>query len=647
MTTRSTTTMATKAWTLAIALLLPALASAQTNDCLSTKCQNPAAVSAMQTTLGQECECAGAASASKHMACVKKSISRAIKSGAFPKACKTSIVRCEAAVGCGKGIRPFRTVQEVFTQSCALPTCHSTITRQGELALDSEEVSYASLVNRKATHVDANGATLVVPGDPKNSFLVQKLKGTAVGDRMPQAARPLSAGTIKLIEDWIKRGAKATADECLPVDAIPGGAKKRSKKTCNDRPLKTGNFVWAPEPPLDPPAPGTGIQLYTPPRPVDAGTEWETCYAFKDIDWLGIAASMGYPEGKTPFIRQQTYRMHEGSHHLLMYAYWGDFPEQWADGYFPCSAAQCEAWNQGDCPSDAGKRTIPIGGTQVAGTRYDVVYPQGVGIPVLGTKMVVIANLHYTNPFQPPQPIYGESWLNLYLYPPNEFKAILDGIFALNAGDLFVEPYQTKTISRVWRPRGLVAGGSPDAAVFNLFGHMHKRGTEFKIDILRGGNCSNNPEYACGRDDDCRCWPGRERDGCIEGSTCVRQPNAEDSTIYYTTAWDRAPILQFQKPYLLVDHDEGLRWTCTHVNGVEGDPAKPPKRCGPGCEACGWDDATRTCIFQHGVDRGFQSELHTYAEGEPMPVIFGELADDDMCNMFGYFINQADLPKLP
>jgi hypothetical protein len=83
------------------------------------------------------------------------------------------------------------------------------------------------------------------------------------------------------------------------------------------------------------------------------------------------------------------------------------------------------------------------------------------------------------------------------------------------------------------------------------------------------------------------------------------------------------------------------------VNGVEGDPAKPPKRCGPGCEACGWDDATRTCIFRRGVSRGFQSELHTYAEGEPMPVIFGELADDDMCNMFGYFINQADLPKLP
>ncbi len=634
----------TKALAFAVALLLPALAAAATTDCLSTKCQNPDAVTAMQTQVGNECECAGAPSAAKHMKCVKRVIARAVKDGSFPKACKTSVARCEAAVGCGKGIRPFRTVQQVFTQSCALPTCHSTLTRQGELALDSEEVSYASLVNRPASHPEANGATLVIPGDPKNSFLIQKLRGKAVGDAMPQAARPLSNGTIKLIEQWIKRGAKATEDECLPADVLPAGGK-RSRKTCNDRPLKTGNFVWAPEPALDPPASGTGLQMYTPPKPVNAGTEWETCYAFKNIDWPGIAASMGYPAGQLPVIKQQTYRMHEGSHHLLLYAYFGEFPDDWADGYFPCSAASCESSNPQDCPSDAGNFTIPIGGTQVAGTRYDVVYPQGVGIPALSPRMVLIANLHYTNPFQPAQDIYGESWLNMYFYKPGEFIALLDGIFAINAGDLFVEPYQSRTISRMWRPRGLVSGGNTDAAVFNLFGHMHKRGSEFKIDIVRGGSCSNNPEYPCGRDDDCRCWRGRN--GCVEGSTCLLQPNAEDSTIYYTTAWDRAPVLEFQKPYLLVDKDEGLRWTCTHVNGVEGDPSKPPKRCTEGCEACGWDPATRTCVFRRGLNMGFQQTLTTYQEGEPMPVVFGELADDDMCNMFGYFIRQADLPRLP
>ena len=30
-----------------------------------------------------------------------------------------------------------------------------------------------------------------------------------------------------------------------------------------------------------------------------------------------------------------------------------------------------------------------------------------------------------------------------------------------------------------------------------------------------------------------------------------------------------------------------------------------------------------------------------------MPLAFGELADDDMCNMFGYFLRQPDICKNP
>ena len=228
---------------------------------------------------------------------------------------------------------------------------------------------------------------------------------------------------------------------------------------------------------------------------------------------------------------------------------------------------------------------LPIGGTQVAGTRYDVTYPAGVGIPVLSSNMVLIVDTHFTNPFQPPQEIYGEDWLNIYLYKPGEFQVLLDGIFAINFGDLFVEPYQTRTISRVWQPVGLLSRQSADAAVFQLFGHMHKRATAFQIDVVRGGHCSGNPAWACGRDDDCRCWfPQRTRGNCQAGQTCVRGPDAEDSTIYYTDAWDRAPVMNFQKPYLLVNHDQGLRWTCTHTNGIEGDPNHPPKVCKEGLQ---------------------------------------------------------------
>src|SRR5262249_9888872 len=292
---------------------------------------------------------------------------------------------------------------------------------------------------------------------------------------------------------------------------------------------------------------------------------------------------------------------------------------------------------------------------------YEVDYPEGVGIPVLSPHMVIIANPHYTDPFQPPQDIYGESWLNLSFYKPGELKAILDGVFAINSRDLLVEPYETRTISAIWKPRALLTGASTDAALFQLFGHFHKRGTEFLIDYVKGGACSCSGAL-CGRDGDCACKPYDTN--CQTGQTCLRSVGAEDTTIYDTRYWDQAPIMDFTKPYFLVNHDQGLRWTCTHTNGVQGDPTRPPKLCTEGCAACGWDPPSRTCRFckslanpSYGWSVSGQTcgsppgpvadQPRIFAEGEPMPLVFGLLADDDMCNMFGYFIHQDDLSKLP
>jgi hypothetical protein len=339
--------------------------------------------------------------------------------------------------------------------------------------------------------------------------------------------------------------------------------------------------------------------------------------------------------------------MHEGSHHLLVYAYSGANPDGWRLGeWFPCSAARCI--DPGDCPNDTGFNLLPIGGTQVAGTRYEVTYPEGVGLPptFLSTDTVIIANLHYTNPFLPRQPIYGEAWLNFRLYHPGQFKVLIDGIFAINFNDLVVEPFESKTISAVWQPRSILFRRDIDAAVFQVFGHMHKRGTLFQIDVVRGGQCSGTGR-ACGRDDDCRCKPWQNQ--CQSGQTCVLKPDAtaiEDVTIYRTTEWDHAPVTDFPPPYLRVKKDEGLRWTCTHENGRQGDPTYPPKVCHEGCESCGWDAATRTCVFTQGIQLGVDDGPRTFQLGEPMPLVFGELADDDMCNMFGYMITEADANRL-
>ena len=185
----------------------------------------------------------------------------------------------------------------------------------------------------------------------------------------------------------------------------------------------------------------------------------------------------------------------------------------------------------------------------MAGTRYEVKYPEGIGIPVLSKDTVIIANLHYTNPFQPQQPIYGESWLNMYFYKANEFKVILDGIFAINSAISSSSRSPAATISRIWKPRDFLPAFAPvDASIFQLFGHMHKRATMFQIDYVRDGACSVTTGALCGRDADCACAPGQTT--CQSGRyACeVRRRATRPSTT--RRRGTRPRWWTYQKPYL-------------------------------------------------------------------------------------------------
>lgn len=52
------------------------------------------------------------------------------------------------------------------------------------------------------------GNTLVIPGDPDNSYLVRKLEGgpDIAGDQMPPGGA-LDAERLQLVRDWIEAGA--------------------------------------------------------------------------------------------------------------------------------------------------------------------------------------------------------------------------------------------------------------------------------------------------------------------------------------------------------------------------------------------------------------------------------------------------------
>ena len=94
---------------------------------------------------------------------------------------------------------------QVFTPICS--GCHSGAggVLPGVMNLTAGN-SFTSLVNVASIQV----ATIdrIEPGDPDNSYLIQKLEGTAaVGTRMPQGGPFLDPATIDMIRQWITDGA--------------------------------------------------------------------------------------------------------------------------------------------------------------------------------------------------------------------------------------------------------------------------------------------------------------------------------------------------------------------------------------------------------------------------------------------------------
>jgi hypothetical protein len=89
-------------------------------------------------------------------------------------------------------------------------TCHTDQGRTPSSGLNLREgAAYAAIVGISSR--GKPGAVLVVPGDPDNSYLVQKLEGAPgiVGERMPRTGGPyLTSGQMLVLRTWIQRGAR-------------------------------------------------------------------------------------------------------------------------------------------------------------------------------------------------------------------------------------------------------------------------------------------------------------------------------------------------------------------------------------------------------------------------------------------------------
>ena len=126
-------------------------------------------------------------------------------------ACALAAASCGSGNGYSSGgggggplTASFSSIQaNVFTPICA--TCHAGASAPHGLRLDGNN-SYALLVGVAS---DEEPSILrVKPHDPDNSYLVQKIQGTAAtGERMPAGMPALPQATIDTIRQWITNGA--------------------------------------------------------------------------------------------------------------------------------------------------------------------------------------------------------------------------------------------------------------------------------------------------------------------------------------------------------------------------------------------------------------------------------------------------------
>ena len=140
-------------------------------------------------------------------------------------ACCALLAACAALAACGSGdgfeavgtggLGPtFGSIQaNVFTPICE--QCHSGAGAPQGLRLDAAN-SYALLVG--VPSAEQSGVLRVNPGDPNNSYLIQKLEGRAAsGERMPAGLPALPQTDIDVIRQWIAAGALPDSQSTAPV----------------------------------------------------------------------------------------------------------------------------------------------------------------------------------------------------------------------------------------------------------------------------------------------------------------------------------------------------------------------------------------------------------------------------------------------
>lgn len=202
------------------------------------------------------------------------------------------------AEGGGPLTDDFGSIQaNIFTPICSV--CHVGGGAPQGLRLDAAD-SYDLLVGVPSTEVP--GVLRVKPGDPDNSYLIQKLEGhAAVGAQMPFGGPYLTESTIAFVRQWITNGAQPSpavpaSAPAATADAVAAGAGAAVEKAgMTAASAKAG--VTAAEPlSLTVRAPEMNEFVSEPPPQIMLGFNREIDAAALDPDSVRIERLSGGPE---------------------------------------------------------------------------------------------------------------------------------------------------------------------------------------------------------------------------------------------------------------------------------------------------------------------------------------------------------------
>jgi len=376
----------------------------------------------------------------------------------------------------------------IFAQrGCTNQACHSSVAKQGGLDL-SPGAAYQNLVGVPSSESSLNR---VQPGDPTRSMLWLKLAASTnpsalpagvqvPGAPMPNGLPPLSADELEAVRLWIFGGA--------PQGGTVGGTESLLN-AC----------LAPPEPitikPLDPPAPGQGVQFVMPPWKLEAHSEHEICFAtYYDIT-SQVPSAFQDPSGTMFRFSSQELRQDPQSHHLLLNRYVGSAADihdpsfgAWTCNGGPHAGQQCEPTDLASCgsgtctseiqqsfaclgfgpPGLGGPTFYAIGGAQQAQLQTQFVDGVFGQVPLKG---ILFWNSHAFNLTDVDTVMHARINYNFAQQQTYPVQPIFDvnAIFAPNA-----RPYKTQTVCNDFvLPQG--------ARLFNLTSHTHKHGKHFTI----------------------------------------------------------------------------------------------------------------------------------------------------------------------